>query len=355
MDEEVVVVRSLLSQMAPGAPRQKAGLTLLPFFAAAPAKDYLLASEAAARGTIEIGEVGGGDVPNVVIHNKGGLPVLLIDGEHLEGAKQNRIINVSTLVEEHTRTIIPVSCVEQGRWGYTGDAGFTPSQDHAYARLRRMQAESWMVAARAGGERRPSQGEVWAEVSSKHQEMGVMSGTGAMRDSYEGQRSALHAIEQAFPQPEPGQTGVLACIGGEPIVLDAFDRQETLAKMWKRLVSGYAMDALTAPAMKVPSGVAEEFIAQARGGEFSFQAPVGIGTDVVMTSPAVVGSALAWKGGVVHLALFGRSRSMGTTEEGRRIATPLSRRRMRRHFHSNSVAAGAQLHDNGGRSAHSDH
>ena len=332
--EEMNLVRDLLSQMTPGTPRHEAGLTLVPFFAAASAKDYFLAAEAAALNLIEIAEVGGGDVPNVAIHNKSELPVLLVDGEHLEGAKQNRIINVSALIAERSRTILPVSCVEQGRWGYTGDAGFAPSKDHAYARLRRMQAEASVTAARAGRERRPGQGEVWAEVSSKHAEMGVRSSTGAMRDSYEGHRAALHAIEQAFAQPEPGQTGVLACIGGEPVVLDAFDSPDTLNKMWKRLISGYAMDALQAPAVKVAPGVAEEFIAQGRGGEFSIHDPVGIGTDVVVTSSAVVGNALAWQNGVVHLSLFGRGRSNGSDGAGGRIATPVSRRRMRRHFHS---------------------
>lgn len=334
MDKRIKLVRDLLSQMVPGKARRSGGLTLVPFFAAAPANDYFLASEAAGLGLIEIGEVGGGDVPNVVVQNKGDLPVLLVDGEHLEGAKQNRIINVSALIAERSRTILPVSCVEQGRWAYTGDASFAPSQDHAYARLRKMQAEASVVAAHAGRERRPSQGAVWDEVSSKHQEMGVMSSSGAMRDSYEGHRGALRAIQKAFANPEPGQTGVLACIGGEPIVLDAFDRPDTLSKMWKRLVSGYAMDALTAPSDKLPAGVAEEFMAQARAGEFSIQAPVGIGSDVVVTSPAVVGTALAWEEGVVHLTLFGRGRSTDAPDTGGRIATSVTRRRMRRHFHS---------------------
>ena len=317
MDKEIELVRDLLWQMVPGKAHRSAGLTLVPFFAAAPAKDYFLASEAAGLVLIEIGEVGGGDVPNVVVHNKSDLPVLLVDGEHLEGAKQNRIINVSALIAERSRTILPVSCVEQGRWHFTGDAQFAPSPDHAYGRLRKMQAEASVMAARAGQERRPNQGQVWAEVSSKHQEMGTRSSTGAMRDAFEGHRGALRTIQKAFARPRPGQTGVLACIGGEPIVLDAFDRPDTLSKMWKRLISGYAMDALTAPTEKLPAGVAEEFMAQARAGDFSIHDPVGVGSDVVVTSPAVVGTALAWEGGVVHLSLFGRGRTVGNTRRWR--------------------------------------
>ncbi len=43
-------------------------------------------------------------------------PVLLLDGEELVGAKQNRILNLTVLVPAHQTIVIPVSCVEAGRW-----------------------------------------------------------------------------------------------------------------------------------------------------------------------------------------------------------------------------------------------
>jgi hypothetical protein len=42
--------------------------------------------------------------------------LLLLDGEELVGAKQNRILNTTVLVDAHVTVTIPVSCVEQGRW-----------------------------------------------------------------------------------------------------------------------------------------------------------------------------------------------------------------------------------------------
>ena len=51
------------------------------------------------------------------------------------GAKQNRILNMTVLVAAHSEVIIPVSCVEQGRWGYRARHS-APSDFSLYAGLR---------------------------------------------------------------------------------------------------------------------------------------------------------------------------------------------------------------------------
>jgi hypothetical protein len=60
----------------------------------------------------------GGDVPTLRLTSAADRPVLLLDGEELIGAKQNRVLNTTVLVAAHSRLTIPVSCVEQGRWAY---------------------------------------------------------------------------------------------------------------------------------------------------------------------------------------------------------------------------------------------
>ncbi len=68
---------------------------------------------------MEIREVSeSGNVNELLIINKGSAAVLLMDGEILEGAKQNRVVNSSILVPAGVQLKIPVSCVEAGRWHY---------------------------------------------------------------------------------------------------------------------------------------------------------------------------------------------------------------------------------------------
>jgi hypothetical protein len=289
-------------------------------FGARPAKDYFLAHEAFGFGLLKMGEVGGGQVPNVSLDNHSELPVLILDGEHLEGARQNRITNVTVLVAPNSKTVLPVSCVEQGRWHLEDGNEFTPSMDHSYARLRGLQAEAGVMAARSGRARRADQGEVWMDVALKHQEMGVQeSRAGAMRDAYDARRDDLSRLTKAFSRPESGQTGVVAVVGDAVSALDVFDKPETLTSVWPRLVAGYAVDALDGAKMTSfdPHKVGA-FLATARGADLQAHPAVGLGSEVTAMASDIIGGALVWEGGVPHLALFPR--------EGRDPEAPRTRR-----------------------------
>ena len=81
--------------------------------------DYLLLDEALEENLIAITEVDeSGTVPALKVKNRSEKNLLILDGEELVGAKQNRIVNVTILIAAHASLTIPVSCVEQGRWSY---------------------------------------------------------------------------------------------------------------------------------------------------------------------------------------------------------------------------------------------
>ena len=244
MDHVSQLTELIESGLKPGAHRSAGALTLVPLFGGAPSKDYMLASEAIGSGLLEINELDGASVPQVAANNLGGLPVLLVDGEHIEGAMQNRVLNTTVLIAAQQETLLPVACVEQGRWHYERAAAFAASEDLAYPRLRAKNATTSGRSARMSRGRGVDQSEVWADVSAKHAEIGVQeSDTGALRHAFTQRRAQLEEITTQFAAPEPGQTGVLCYIGARPMALDAFDRPETLAQLWPRMVSGYALDA----------------------------------------------------------------------------------------------------------------
>ena len=80
---------------------------------------YLTLKEALEKRLLVVTEVSAqASVPELKVINNADVPVLLLDGEELAGAKQNRVLNTSILVKEKSELIIPVSYTEQGRWSY---------------------------------------------------------------------------------------------------------------------------------------------------------------------------------------------------------------------------------------------
>ena len=79
--------------------------------------DYRTLDEGLKVGGVEITEVSEqGSVPELRVVNRGLHPILIVDGEELIGAKQNRVVNLTILVAPQSKLTIPVSCVEAGRW-----------------------------------------------------------------------------------------------------------------------------------------------------------------------------------------------------------------------------------------------
>ncbi|MHC4673381.1 MAG: ARPP-1 family domain-containing protein [Planctomycetota bacterium] len=75
--------------------------------------EYLTLDEALETGEFEVTEIDGeGDVPKLTVKNRLGKMVFLMAGEELIGAKQNRILDVSLMVDANKEVKIPVSCVE---------------------------------------------------------------------------------------------------------------------------------------------------------------------------------------------------------------------------------------------------
>src|SRR5437867_563786 len=99
-----------LSKLRLGEVQEFKNIAVIPLFTSADhSPEYLTLKEALEKNLTEITEVGlGGSVPELKVTNQADLPVLLVDGEELIGAKQNRILNTTVLLREKSVTVIPV-------------------------------------------------------------------------------------------------------------------------------------------------------------------------------------------------------------------------------------------------------
>lgn len=325
-------LRAFLEPLTVGQAFGHLNLTLVPLMGDGGGRlDYVLGADAIEAGTLTITEVGeSGTVPELLAKSTAETMVLLLDGEELVGAKQNRILNTSVLLPPKAETRIPVSCVEQGRWHPTSLAfrvgGYAPAE------LRAHKSRDVGRNLRTEGVATSDQIEVWDVVECCLLATNTHSPTSAMHDVVEQRRETLDGYIDALPWPA-GARGVIAAINGKFVALDLFDKAETLRRVWPRLITGYALDALgrrrerdRAFTEKGASALLEHL------GEVACQPcpSVGVGQDWRFESEAVVGQALVAEGVCVHLSAFPNEEASGRGRTEPSIEPPSRRSRRKR-------------------------
>ncbi len=284
------------------------GLAILPIFSnGAPIRDYISLHKALEQGAVVISEISeGGSVPNLKVQNRGDKAVLLLDGEELRGAKQNRVLNASILVAPNSELIIPVSCVERGRWGYRGRE-FSESGNVLPSRQKIVKNEDMISNLKTSGEYRSNQGRVWDEIDRMQMEHDTPSPTSAMDDVYRARGQDLDELCAAFPLLE-GQIGIYAEIGGQFAGLDLVSRPEVWRDLQVKVVRSYAIDAVTHPvkAHTIDAGKLDKLFGRLADCDFSSFKSVGIGEDIRLEHDSLIGSALFWENALIHLAVYPR-------------------------------------------------
>jgi hypothetical protein len=309
-------IQSALAQLTLGQPQAFANMALFPLIAPhAEAPDYLVLEEALKSEVGHITEISeGGSVPELAFENNAPARVLLVDGEELIGARQNRILNISILVPAGKKLTIPVSCCEQGRWGYTGSRQFASSDSALFARAKAKKMLRVSESMRSSGERRSNQGEIWDDIAMKSTRLHVDSSTSAMADVYSQQRARLDDYVLAF-KLQPGQSGAVVALDGKVVGLELFDSPATFGRFFQKLLKSFALDAIDVeqPVTSVPAAeIAKAFLEHLGAASAETFAALGDGEDVRLQGTEVVAGALVADGRVRHLAGF---RTEGLEEE----------------------------------------
>lgn len=338
-----------LADLRPGMPRSYEGLCVLPLVSKAGCSaKYVLLEEAISQGTLTITEVSeAGSVPYLAAINKDLWPVLIFDGEELAGAKQNRICNATILVGVG-KSVLPVSCVEQGRWRrrseafsagtYTSHPGLRMEKELL---VRRSAAVAAARVCESGGARAEAQEtrasyfggaqtKVWEEVSRTQARLAVNSDTAALADSFMARgrdlEGYLRALSFAEDEALDDTVGAVVFFDGRFVCVDLLQPADCFRRLYPKLLRGYALEALvsankrdflklgridcmsSADVSSAPDVDPETFalrlFAELKGGALQTQSAADLGEDLRLETATVSGAGLGWNGELIQLSLF---------------------------------------------------
>ncbi|MDP9406446.1 MAG: hypothetical protein M3P95_00710 [Actinomycetota bacterium] len=238
-------------------------------------------------------------VAELVVHNGGARPVVVFEGELLEGGHQHRVAARTVVVPAGEALVLDVRCVEQGRWG-TGPDRHVPCGRRAPLGVR----------SRSGR----SQGEVWSEVARLEQRYGDSPTSSLLDVTADAADAAARLV--AGIAPLPFQTGLLVGIAGHPLLLEVFDCPRSLAAAWPALLQAAALDAVAldvacrAPApvspQPTPGRRARRFLERLSGASPYQRREAGLGVQTSAAAPHTDVSVVTLYDALVHAVAVNR-------------------------------------------------
>jgi len=280
------------------------GVAVFPLFAGMPLTQgtsgtlgHALAQDAMAAGTLSVTEVSEeGLVSELLAVNAGDEPVLIVEGQVLRGAKQDRVLCCSVLSAARSQTRLPVACVERGRWDY-GSRHFAaggwcpPTMRH---RLKQL-------ACSASSERFVAQASVWHEIRRRHRATATRSERENLCDILDTHRDRAQDLRHALPC-SAGASGIAVALNGKVVCADIFDSPTTLARMWERIIDGIVLDSLEVRHTgRHPTAISVE---PYKGRVWERAATVGLGEAYRSTGEdGSLATALVADGTLIHMSM----------------------------------------------------
>lgn len=297
--------------------------------------EYLTLEQGINQNYVEIKELGSGYVHTVKLRNSSKHYIFGLAGELIIGAKQDRMLKEDILIPPFSQWLeIPVYCTEQGRW-----------RD----KTKKFQSRGLIVPGmlRLRARTTESQTKVWEEVNKVQAQFNIAAETKALKEVYEAPMVSNQAqpyLEKLLPLPKKLKNciGVIVGIGDQIICADLFANARLFDKLWEKLLRSYIIDALC-PA-EDDNGISldqvQNFLLNIKNCTFTNIGTPGTGQLIRIKSKdhksfghsvlRVTGSALLFKGEVVHLDLF-PSLSINFEPENRSIPRlDIRRRRLHR-------------------------
>jgi hypothetical protein len=303
----VNAITNLLYNIQVGEPVASGSMFMFPLYADDETPlDLLTLDEALAQEAVALSETClDGSVPNLMVENKGKTSVFLLDGEQVLGLKQNRTFNLSMLLPGQSRTMVPVSCLERGRWSSRHSKARGAEHVH-FARGRANKMRSVTESLGEFQSYRSDQGKVWEDIDCKFQVADdAGSSTSAEADYYASRRELLQPLVTVF-SPRPKQVGVAIGVGFRLVGIDVFGTSDLYATLSQKLLKSYLLDALDASVEASPppnAGVKSQIERLFLSPSSRYPAP-GSGETLRWMTLEGAGAALVADGRCVHAMAF---------------------------------------------------
>jgi hypothetical protein len=295
-------VMDLIETLEVGEPLNYGDLTIIPLYTTG-VRDrsrYTTLDEALEKGWLEVTEVGSGNVPQVMMTNRSARHIFIMGGEILTGCRQDRLVGRDVLLRPHARdVVVPVYCVEQGRWTYESDT-FHSRKNMGTPGLR---AESQKAD---GG----SQGRIWDEVSEMCDRAGAPSTSSRFQETFESEsaRPRIEAYESAmgrFPRLHPDAIGVVMGVGGEISSVDIFANPYVFGEVWLKILRSSALAAVCRRGRgSVGQADAVSFLRRVHDMHYVRRPAIDLGDEHSAADGHANVNALVYGDAVIHFAAF---------------------------------------------------
>ena len=271
--------------------------------------DYITLAQAYENKVVELKETNEeGNVSELLFVNNCDTPILILEGQELLGAKQNRIINISILVPAHISMVIPVSCCERSRWSYRSNRNFDLSNRMTFSRARRNKIKTVNERWQFDGSVSSDQSEVWQNMNEKFSKMKVNSSTESMGDFYDTYSYQIDQYVKSFAS-EDDDKGIIAAINGKVICIEFFDRNITFKDNLSKIIRSLAADAIEdkKTSLIATKGQAEEFVQNIYQNNINELGSIGLGTQYQIDGVTQLGQTLVFHNQLIHFVVFAKN------------------------------------------------
>jgi hypothetical protein len=296
--EESGAAKSCLQNLTITKPITYGNITIFPLTSRVMSKtDYATLDEAMKRNWLTIREIGGGEVNFVELKNTSDEMVLIMTGEMISGAKQDRMIKDDVLIPPRSNWLrIPVFCVEHGRWvkvsrAFKSSGLVVPNELRQQARITENQSQ------------------VWDAIASSQDRLGIESSTGTALANYKDENTLKEVAEYTkrlgdVSRLPKNTVGICVTTGNRITCVDIFANNDLLMKYWNKLLKSYVMDAIHASKSVIQHEDIQDLLHALSHADYVSIGTPGSGDLLRITTEFGKGSALIHEQNSIHMDFF---------------------------------------------------